>query len=199
MSYLRGKEYEAEKKKITNETGVNQHSEVAAHFEPQAKGAHDTAERIGKEHGVGQATVRRDARFAKAVDTISGTAPELKQKILSGKINAPKKQIVEIAEKPEPERKAIVKQLETRDDVVQWIILNQFGRRNLSPGNRSLLALRLEPIYKEKAKANQQEHGGMAPGRTLPQKSAEVKPIETRKEVAKLAGVSHETIGKKYF
>ena len=86
----------------------------------------------------------------------------------------------------------IDKQLDSRNDAIQWIILNQFGRRNLSPGNRSLLALKLEPIYKAKAKARQESGINQY---SLPQKSAEPS-IETRSEVAKLAGVSHDTIDK---
>lgn len=84
------------------------------------------------------------------------------------------------------------KQLDSLEDVVQWIILNQFGRRNLSPGNRSILALRLEPIFKAKAKEKQEQGINQY---SLPQKSAEPS-METRKEVAKLAGVSHDTIDK---
>jgi hypothetical protein len=59
------------------------------------------------------------------------------------------------------------------------------------------LALRLEPIFKEKAKENQREHGGTAPGKTLTQKSAEAGiPGETRRKLAQMAGVSHDTIKK---
>lgn len=39
-----------------------------------------------------------------------------------------------------------------REDAVRWIILNQFGRRNLSAYDRSVLALKLKPIIAEKAK-----------------------------------------------
>lgn len=109
LSYLRGKEYEAEKVKIAH----NQYTKSAgAHSEHQQNTARKTSVRLGQEHGVGQATIRRDARFAKAVDTISQSSPQVKQNILSGAINAPKKKIIEIAEKPEPERNTIVKQLE---------------------------------------------------------------------------------------
>lgn len=53
------------------------------------------------------------------------------------------------------------------------------------------LALKLEPIIAERAKANQRKHGGTAPGKSLRQKSAEV---STREALAKAAGVSHDTI-----
>lgn len=68
-----------------------------------------------------------------------------------------------------------------REDAIAWIIKNQFGRRNLSMYDRSLLALKLKPIIAEKAKANQRASGG-----AVPQKSA--KPVDTREELAKTAG-----------
>ena len=71
----------------------------------------------------------------------------------------------------------------------EWIILNQFGRRNINNYQRSVLALELEDVIAEKAKNNQRQAGG-----AVPQKSAEA--VETRKEVAKIAGVSHDTIDK---
>lgn len=76
-----------------------------------------------------------------------------------------------------------------RNEAIRWIILNQFGRRNLSAYDRSVLALKLKPVIAEKAKANQIASGG-----AVPQKSA--KPIDTREELAKVAGVSHDTIHK---
>lgn len=76
-----------------------------------------------------------------------------------------------------------------RDDVKVWIIKNQFSRRNLPAYERAKLALVLKPLIATKAKENQIKSGG-----AVPQISAE--PIETRKELAKVAGVSHDTISK---
>jgi DNA modification methylase len=73
------------------------------------------------------------------------------------------------------------------------MILNQFGRRNLSNYQRSVLALQLEEVFSAKAKENQ---AVQFKGNSLKQISAEVKPIETRKELAKVANVSHDTIAK---
>ena len=75
-----------------------------------------------------------------------------------------------------------------REDAIAWIIRNQFGRRNLSPYHRGLLALRLEPFAKAEAKKRQ---GTRTDKGNIPQKSA-----ESRDEVAKVAGVSHDTIHK---
>lgn len=82
------------------------------------------------------------------------------------------------------------KNFKDENEVREWMILNQFGRRNLSNYQRSDLALKLEQLYSAKAKDKQKQAGG-----ALPQISAEA-PIETRKELAKVAGVSHDTISK---
>ena len=78
----------------------------------------------------------------------------------------------------------------SRNDIELWIIKNQFARRNLSKYERGLLALRLKPIIAMKAKQKQIESGG-----AVPQKSTKP-PIETRKEIAEIAGISHDTIAK---
>ena len=88
------------------------------------------------------------------------------------------------------------KEFADRSEVIEWIIRNQFGRRNLDAYQRTKLALRLEEAIAARAKANQRDHGGTAPGKTLSQKSAEVSPVETREEIAKLAGGSRDTVDK---
>lgn len=77
-----------------------------------------------------------------------------------------------------------------RGEVIEWIIRNQFGRRNMPAYTRGVLALRLEDEIKARAKVNQGSRNDL----NIPQKSA--KSTETRKEVAKIAGVSHDTISK---
>lgn len=76
-----------------------------------------------------------------------------------------------------------------REAVKEWIIRNQFGRRNLSAYDRSLLALKLKPMIAEKAKEKQGERTDIC------QKS-DRSSIDTKKELAKVAGVSHDTIHK---
>lgn len=93
--------------------------------------------------------------------------------------------------------KTVQKEFTSRDDVVIWIIKNQFGRRNLPAYERAKLALRLKPVIAEKAKEKQAEYHGNQYESGLSQKSVEVqKPIDTQKELAKVAGVSHDTIAK---
>lgn len=60
----------------------------------------------------------------------------------------------------------------------------------MSAYDRSVLALKLKPIVAAKAKEKQIESGG-----AVPQKSVKP-PIDTQKEIAKAAGVSHDTIAK---
>lgn len=57
---------------------------------------------------------------------------------------------------------------------IEWIIKNQFGRRNLPAYERAKLALRLEPIIREKAKERQGSRNDL----NITQKSAESKPKE---------------------
>jgi DNA-binding XRE family transcriptional regulator len=88
----------------------------------------------------------------------------------------------------------INKRFADRSEVIEWIIRNQFGRRNLDNYQRTKLALRLEDAIAARAKANQSKFtGNQHVG--VPQKSAEVH-IETREEIAKLAGVSRDTVDK---
>ena len=94
----------------------------------------------------------------------------------------------------------VSREFENRNEVIEWIIKNQFGRRNLPIHERARLALRLKPVIAEKAKSNKQEAANkmnLIVGNNV---SAEicknVLPIDAREEVAKAAGVSHDTIAK---
>lgn len=86
-----------------------------------------------------------------------------------------------------------------------WIIKNQFGRRNLTTYDRSLLALKLKPLIAAKAKVNQ----GTRTDLNFPQNFAENNQLntsqeqkkletdrETNSQIAKAAGVSRESIRK---
>ena len=96
----------------------------------------------------------------------------------------------EIATKHKLKYESIEKSFDSEDDVKEWMIHNQFGRRNLSNYQRSVLALELESVFSARAKEKQGQRTD------IKQISAESKPIETRKELAKIANVSHDTIAK---
>ena len=97
----------------------------------------------------------------------------------------------EIATRWNLEYESETKRFKDENEVKEWMINNQFGRRNLSNYQRSVLALQLESVFSERAKENLGKNQYSSP-----QKSAETKPIETRKELAKVANVSHYTIAR---
>lgn len=100
----------------------------------------------------------------------------------------------EIAKKHGLEFRTESKEFDTEGDVKEWMIMHQFGRRNLSVWDRSQLALKLEDVFKAKAKENLKTSTGGTNPQPL-QKSAKA-AIDTRKELAKVANVSHDTIAK---
>lgn len=80
-----------------------------------------------------------------------------------------------------------------REAVKIWIIENQFGRRNLPNYTRAKLALELKPLYAAKAKKNQVR---TSENRVCQISDKQEQPVDTKKELAKVAGVSHDTIAK---
>jgi hypothetical protein len=91
-------------------------------------------------------------------------------------------------------------------DIKIWIIQNQFARRNLSKTDRMELAFLLAPMIEEKGKKNKKLAGELF-GENHPKEVCqnsdkpledknEIEPVDTKKELAKLAGVSHDTIAK---
>jgi N6-adenosine-specific RNA methylase IME4 len=89
------------------------------------------------------------------------------------------------------------KYFKNENDVKEWMINNQFGRRNLSNYQRSVLALQLEEVFSSKAKENLKVSGeNFGKGLQISAEPIAIKPINTRKEVAKVANVSHDTIAK---
>jgi N6-adenosine-specific RNA methylase IME4 len=87
------------------------------------------------------------------------------------------------------------KEFDSRDDVIIWMVRNQFARRNISAFSRSSLALKMEEAIARKAKGNQLSglKQGDAP---VFQNSGKRETVHTDKEIAKLADVSHDTIHK---
>ena len=84
---------------------------------------------------------------------------------------------------------------EDRAAAGEWIIQNQFGRRNISTFDRICLALKLKPVIAAQAKQNQLT---TLKQNNLPfdQKKSNGVPVDTLKEIAKLAGVGKETVRK---
>ena len=80
----------------------------------------------------------------------------------------------------------IERPFENRSEVIEWIITNQFGRRNLNSYIRATLALRLESEISARAKENQ-----LKGVRTTLSKG-----IDTKEEIAKKANTSRTNITK---
>lgn len=96
----------------------------------------------------------------------------------------------EIAKKHNIDFKTEYLSFPSRDAVKAWIIRTQIGRRNLTSFQQSEYALRLKPVIAQQAKERKNETVGR------PEMAKKSAPIETRTELAKIAGVSHDTIHK---
>jgi len=75
-------------------------------------------------------------------------------------------------------------------------ILRTNNRRDLTPYQRSIMALEYEPFFKAKAKENLKVYSGNQYESAGLQISAKVQTVNTRKELSKVAAVSHDTIAK---
>ncbi len=87
--------------------------------------------------------------------------------------------------------KTIQVDLKNRAEAREWILVNALSKRNLTPFEKVLLALELENIFKDKARLNQGKRTDL-----LQNSAKGFKSMDTREEIAKLAGVSHDTVMK---
>lgn len=98
-------------------------------------------------------------------------------------------------------------QFNSKDEVIQWMIRAQLGRRNLEPAQRIALAERFRTKFEEEAKANQSKAGGDRKSekykKSVPPDLGEAirksSDNETNTKLAKIASVGKETYrqGKK--
>lgn len=87
---------------------------------------------------------------------------------------------------------------ESRDEVKIWMLRNQIGRRNLNDYEKSRLALMMKDVISKKAKENYENNVGR-PSKSCQNSDTIIEKIDTKKELAKIAGVSHDTINKVEF
>lgn len=78
-------------------------------------------------------------------------------------------------------------ELKTREDVKQWMLEQQLGRRNLTETERYEIVQKFKDFFQKKAKENQSSGGK---GLT------NLSKVNTRKEMAKATGVSEGTYNK---
>lgn len=98
----------------------------------------------------------------------------------------------QIAFKHGLEYKTIDKEFEDESQVKEWMINNQFGRRNLSNYQRSVLALELESVFSKRAKESKIEK--VSHYRQTGEVLANLPKPDTRKELSNVAGVGERTI-----
>ena len=87
---------------------------------------------------------------------------------------------------------------ETKDEVMQWMLDIQLGRRNLSPIQRIAVAEKYRPIYERQAKERQATSTGGATPQLTPnlveaEKGRNRSNNETNAKLAQVAGVGKET------
>ena len=116
----------------------------------------------------------------------------------------------EIAQKHNLSFKKIEKSLQSKDEVIEWIVKNQMGRRNLLPYDRINLALKLKPMLELEAqkkswnnlqqnqvnKSDPQIFGDQEESDIKEKKRKNTHESETNAKIAKMAGVSAETVRK---
>lgn len=90
--------------------------------------------------------------------------------------------------------KTTSKHFTSEESVKEWMILNQFGRRNLSNYQRSVLALELEEVFKEKAQKSKSEK--VSHFRNTGEVLATLPKPNTRKELSTVAQVGERTLDK---
>lgn len=87
--------------------------------------------------------------------------------------------------------------VKTREDAKRYIIIEgQLARRNLTNYQKCVLAMKLEPFIAKEAERRRREAGKLY-GRGHPKKKVlleKIKPIDTDKEVAKIAGISKSLV-----
>lgn len=87
---------------------------------------------------------------------------------------------------------------ETKDDIIQWMIDTQLGRRNLTPIQRIAIAEKYRPIIEKKAKENQSVFKGnqYTNGTCQNSDKKQIEKVDTKKELSKIANVSYDTYYK---
>lgn len=86
---------------------------------------------------------------------------------------------------------------ETKEEVMEWMLDIQLGRRNLSPIQRIAITEKYRPIYEKQAKENlinAGKHFGVGKDeKPLVNLPNPIKPINTSEKLASVAGVSEKT------
>jgi hypothetical protein len=182
ISYLSGKRYEAEKM-----TPTEQHSAAGSGNSTAGKIYRplDTDAKLASEIGVSPKTIRNDATFAKAVDSIAeNVSKEASQSIRSGKSKLTKTKIVQIGKlDPKKQRKAFEEAIEAKKPK------KAAKKEKKSPGDttqRKALNRALDAIDRRKAAGEEitvkviQEEAGV--GKTVVHEALALREVEANVE-----------------
>ena len=101
-----------------------------------------------------------------------------------------------IQKHPEVSYKTYMEIFSDRNEAKLWIINNQLGRRNLSEPDAIILAKKKTEVTAQAAKEKQLASLKQNADRSVKNDKTEEAPINTRKEVAKLAGVSEGKVAQ---
>lgn len=83
-----------------------------------------------------------------------------------------------------------------KSEVMRWMIDGQLGRRNLTPIQRVAVTEKYRPVFEEKANKSYEQNVGRPSKEKLLAELPTINKVDTRKELAKLAGVGERTYGK---
>ena len=104
FSYLIGKRYEAEKQSWGAQYDAPRHTskdkEDLSGQNDHLKIQEKSSERIAKEYGIGEKSVRRAEQFAKGVDAAEAACPGVKQELLSGSFKPTKPEVIALSKLP---------------------------------------------------------------------------------------------------
>ena len=86
---------------------------------------------------------------------------------------------------------------ETKEEVMEWMLDIQLGRRNLTPIQKIAITEKYRPIYEKQAKENLvnagNNYGVGQDKKPLPKLVNPIESVDTTKKLSKLAGVGKET------
>jgi hypothetical protein len=145
VGYLRGKQYQQEKQEVTNPDGSNQYIEVVRQNDGQPTGR--TATKLAKQHGVGERTIERDAKYSEAVDAIANASnPEVREQILSGDSKLTKSATLKLAKLAQQNPAALPDVLKSisqapNKTAASTVVKRATAKINNTPRGRKMFAL----------------------------------------------------------
>ena len=90
----------------------------------------------------------------------------------------------------------VLPEIQNRHEAKMWMYFNQKGQRQMTPFELSELALKFEPELREEAKKRQGKRNDLKEDNIVQNSAPSSEKNKTRDEMARMAGVSHDTIDK---